>query len=394
MANDGIKIKAPVSMTDIATVLGDSTNMGVSENIKIWSRNKPYEAHDNHYKTQTGNDRLRNAYGFYWWNVSQEADAPFATSASALMDKALASKGEWKWKKPVTTQRMGDFDGYNHLAHQPYDVSSYVLGGANRVIGLIRPWDADPELGYDKEVEIHASDMPAVDGANVIAGFECLMLMRPVEGGEIIIVPTYSPDNMTVGDLDSMMDANFTYETPPTDGQKTYDVVFAASDINRNYWMYFPTGVGRVTTGAALSAYLMRFRPLDIGGSKIEYNDRNTTLDVLELNLRISNNMARPITVQYTIHIWIDGEYDSTDNPVSGSISVAGGTYASIEKADLYPNDDATIDNIKMTMDLNYYDNGVWNYCRYDFLAKKIMDGNTSEDDGVTIAEIAESENA
>ena len=64
MANDVIKITAPVSMTDIATVLGESKDMARSGNVKPWAKNKPFEAHENPYVAQDDAARKRGAYGF------------------------------------------------------------------------------------------------------------------------------------------------------------------------------------------------------------------------------------------------------------------------------------------------------------------------------------------
>jgi hypothetical protein len=106
MGNNGIKITAPVSATDIATVIGESENMARSQNVKPWSKCKPFETHDNPHKLQDDVARKKAAYGFYWWNVSQEQDAPFELSAYHLYEKIMGMTDDSWQLKPITVSRF------------------------------------------------------------------------------------------------------------------------------------------------------------------------------------------------------------------------------------------------------------------------------------------------
>ena len=118
MGVNGTKITAPVSMTDIATVLGESVDMANSGNINPWAKYKPFKTNGNPYKPQTDADRKDAAWGFYF--DSDDPNAPCARNAKDLFDKIVYEDINWA-RKDIDVSRMGDFDGYNHAAVVGYE---------------------------------------------------------------------------------------------------------------------------------------------------------------------------------------------------------------------------------------------------------------------------------
>lgn len=113
MANNGTKITAPISIdADIAPVLGvgsyDLGTLCTSDKVNKWSWIKPFEL-DNPFPTL---DQQKLYSGFFIENTN----TPWNTTVKVF-----------KYKKPTSWLRAGDFDGYNHAASTP---SSSVEKGA------------------------------------------------------------------------------------------------------------------------------------------------------------------------------------------------------------------------------------------------------------------------
>lgn len=243
MANDGIKITAPVGMTDIATVLGDSTDMARSGNVKPWAKNKPFEPHENPYVVQDDAARKRGAYGFYWWNVSQEEDAPFELSAYHLYEKITGLTDDSWQLKPITVSRASDFDGYDHSAKMPY---SYGCDSSTRDHNKEVYLTMDSGLS---EGNLTLDDMPDVFGTPISNyAVKCLYRKAGESGLHVEDAGYY------VGDLSASLYASVAFRVPPTIRGNTdvYYYIWAATNADdsgaeRIAWLAFPNSTGAFT---------------------------------------------------------------------------------------------------------------------------------------------------
>ena len=243
MGNSGTKITAPVSMTDIATVIGESTDVARSGNIKSWAKYKPFESHDNPYIVQDEAARKKGAYGFYWWNVNQEEEAPFELSAYHLYEKIMGMTDDSWQLKPVSRSRMGDFVGYDHNAHMPYaygcDSSTH---DHNKEVYLTM------ESGLS-EGNLIIEDMPAVFGTE-IADYSVRCIYRKSGESDIHIADS----GYYVGDLSASNYASVAFRVPPTVKGNTdvYYYIWAATNADdsgaeRIAWLAFPNSTGVFT---------------------------------------------------------------------------------------------------------------------------------------------------
>lgn len=120
------KITAPISLTDIARAIGDTTDMGASEKINKWAKFKPVR-HD----FSLGNRPAD------WWKAKDgwcglditDAKVSNTSDVSGIGLKYSYDKTNgWKHAAPrkgIDKQRMLDFEGYNHNA-QPF-IGGYTM---------------------------------------------------------------------------------------------------------------------------------------------------------------------------------------------------------------------------------------------------------------------------
>lgn len=309
MANDGIKITAPVSMTDIATVIGDSTDMAQSENINGWSKNKPFEPHENFYEVQDDAARRKAAYGFYWWNVSQEEEAPFALAAAYVFDKAIDANGEWKWKKPVTTDRMSDFDGYDHSAILPYRYTDKTAGGDSDHWKIL-----ELEMLPVAESNVVAESMPSVFGTEIM-DYMVKFIYSRMENGERVEVKVIDV-GCFVGDLSAANKITAEFKVPPTvQGEPHYySYVWAATNKDElaadRAWFYFPNGVGEFVYDGFYQVryaydtdYLPSpFEAINVNGYVVTSAEHE--VKSLKLVLEAYHNFNYPAEGKLILHVW------------------------------------------------------------------------------------------
>lgn len=323
MANNGIKITAPVSMTDIATVLGDSTDMAQSENVNIWSKNKPFEPHENLFIVQDDAARRKAAYGFYWWNWVYEAEAPFADNATTLLNLAIANSGKWL-RKEITVSRMGDFDGYNHQAKRPYryDATTPNLGAT---------YYLRPVHDYtDPNVEIVMSDMPDFTGdwSISVADMHIVVIYR-MKGSSSSATSVWT--GFTIADLDNGLIGSATsINLPALNGlaRREYDCIFAATNLpdsesmedidgNTPVFFYLPESLLTLVRKEGLSwSWGNVFNGETFRGMLLEDSNYNYIFDAtawvnrVYMALVIKNEFDQDLDWQISIKVW-DGSNDS-----------------------------------------------------------------------------------
>ena len=125
------KITAPVSIDDVKSVLGESSNdlatLSKSENIKMWSKNKPIK-HNCLFKPTDAQKKEVN-YGisnipYYRLLGKMTQDVINGSMQNATNISTLDTSIEpWHYQKPIggytSPYRLGDFDGYFANAEPP-----------------------------------------------------------------------------------------------------------------------------------------------------------------------------------------------------------------------------------------------------------------------------------
>lgn len=234
MGNVNGKIFAPISMKDIAKVIGTTIDMARSDNVNIWAKNKPFESKSNPDYPQTDEDRKAAAWGILW-DVEHD-ESVCARSASELYEKANRNGAEWKWQKP-TISRMGDFIGYNHRAILPY--SYYYLSGNNDHIKQFKL-----KQSSSPNAELLLNIMPEVD--DVALNDYAIVGIYKRDG----ITPEVVVSEYTLADLDRLKEISLNIKVNPTvEGEPHYyDMIFAAtnqfeSGYNNARWICFPNSI-------------------------------------------------------------------------------------------------------------------------------------------------------
>lgn len=331
MSNSNGKITAPVNMTDIATVLGKTGVLIDGSEANKWAKNKPFETYNNPRIEQTASDREQGAYGFYWWNMTKESSAPIASTAYDCMQKAAANAGTWL-RKPPTIVRMGDFDGYNHNAVQPYLLNAPTNGSKT----ISQRVYVDP---YDSNAEIRVSDMPDLaqtTGADVSA-LKIGVLYR--KKGLTTMYLKFSDEGFTMADIDNGsagQDWSITFSLPVSSsdtGTLTGETVMVATDADSvddtGTWIYIPDTY-RVITYAAVSGLLVTYDSdgngtglilNDSSGNFI--NDDSSEVDSLTLVMTMKNDQAYAVNYEYYVYLYGTDGWSSREIIYSGAGQLA-----------------------------------------------------------------------
>lgn len=250
-----------ISLSEIATCIKDfrrdkngNYDLGMlctSPNIKIYSKNKPFVVADgtNLRGVQTEEARRLAAYGFHWWNRGRDSQAPFGTSATECLNKAIANEGKWPYNRPTEIFRVQDFDGYKHNAEKPYrfDINSADLGQTNYLLPVLDPGNTN--------IQIKLTDMPdfEADYSGSMEDLNIVVIYR-LSGSTGSARVKFS--GQTVGDLDG---GTFTETIDLAFGslngaiKREYDVCFAATnatsedDTDDVFYLYLPEGLGKIT---------------------------------------------------------------------------------------------------------------------------------------------------
>lgn len=118
MANNGIKITAPVSVSDLASVLGDTTDLGRSPSINKWAKYRSFKNYVDSAVHKLATDEVRAASD---WGID-------VTHVGDSYDSML-SRTEYSILLPAATDycRLADFDGYNHLAKCGFGFTNSII---------------------------------------------------------------------------------------------------------------------------------------------------------------------------------------------------------------------------------------------------------------------------
>ena len=393
MGNNGTKITAPVSMTDIATVIGDSTDMANSVNINDWSKNRPFEPHENLYIVQDDAARRKAAYGFYWWNFTRESEAPFASNAKDLLDRAIANNGKWK-RKPITVSRMGDYDGYNHAARPPYAYSGTSNDAAAQNPKYLMVTSADPN---NPNIEITLSDMPDFTGdwGMSMGDLELVVIYRRHDlNGTPYVLNT----GMYIADLDV---SPYTVESGGLSltSNGTWDYIWAATN-NDDLWMYLPNSLGTMVLADGL---VIKW---EWGSGEFEaYNTSGYTItsdsgvvESMQFYLTGENKYGHDLDIEYTLKIWNRSnanegyEYAITkiyDIETIGEYFQPLWDTVEINTAEV----SAKPSDCMLTLDMRYKRSGAsateqWTSKHYNFLTEQLESYASTEADGVSVWDI------
>lgn len=403
-----------ISLDDIAACLRDyrvNTSgrrdlglLATSPNVNRWAKYKPFIAaadNDHPYGVQTLEDRKNAAYGFAWWNRdSTDANAPIATSAEALMDKALALNGEWVYNKPTTRFRVQDFDQYNHLAKQPYDYQNLTpIGYTQKYVKvLLEPNNA--------KNEILLSDMPNIQEAgDILTDYRIVALYRLKGSTGEVNVATDENNPITVADLDAFetmeaLELNF---SPVLDGStKVYDLIWAATNAYDNtdnpIWIYLGNSLDEIKLAAsfyaAYEAGAGYFEAFDTNGIEIE-GSSSAIVGSINPYIEGANNLDYALEVQFTTKIWDSTETDgysvaqtlTETETISAESGFTYGPSIDIDIAGI----SATATNMLITMDIQFRrasSNEAWTYRHFDFLNNKLNNYASTESDGVSVLSI------
>lgn len=392
MIENGVKIKAPVSMTNIATVIGDSTDMGQSENVNIWAKYKPFRSRSaKPKKEQTDADRKVAAWGFYF--DSSDPNAPCDRSATELINKILNENVDWTWERPILS-RFGDFDGYNHAAVVPY--SQYLLSSNIDHIKRVQLLQSS-----SPNAEMLMNLMPEVDGVPM-DDYAIACIFREVNNPASEVAIT--PDNLY--GLTEYFSTEVSFKVPLTTKYETrnFEYIFAATNAEESgmtisKWIYFPNTRGEFVMSGYYDMFLRdygdtpKFQAINING--FELTESTQQIKNLSLCFECFYNLSfRPKgkfilyawngarytqfnDEQHKVYehdLWEDGQFYIEALNIQGAVSGAAATDAMIAMA-IYVNDpdDAA--------------SGMMNYTPYyfDFENNRIRLGVPTAEHGISI---------
>lgn len=390
------KITAPVSITDIAMAVGKTTDISRSPHIKRYAKYKPFESYAaNPHAEQTEVDRKQGAYGFYWWNMSAESNAPIARSAEDCLAKAKSNNGAWLIK-PHTIARMGDFIGYDNQAKPPYGYTNpSPVANNQKYLGAY--------LERDNSGNIKLSDMPDMaDASDIFTDFRIVVIYRlNTSTGAVSYVDT----GYTVADFDMPTDIGNVEVTltPVTDGSsRVYDMTWAATNYYDNpddaIWVYLPEGYDTLTVKAAITLQYEYaaggFEVESTSGTQIT-GSSSLIVGAIQPYLEGSMNLNYGIDLTYTFRMWdrtMDSGYDgaleySESMTLGADAKYSIDPYIEVSIGEV----SATVLNFMITLDIQFRRSGsteAWTYRHFDFVNDKLVQYASGEADGVTLLTI------
>lgn len=401
-----------ISLSDIATALRDyrvntygRRDLGMlatSPNINKWAKYKPFivRGDNNHPRgVQTEEDRRDAAYGFYWWNYILENEAPFADSASACLDKAIANNGEWAYKKPINVFRVQDFDQYKHNAETPYrvDINSPDLGQNNYIRAVHDP--------SNPNIELTLSDMPDFNGdySGSCADMNIVYLWRMKNTTAMNVhftgLKVSDIDNHTTAGADAV---HINMGQLGSYVRKEYDfcvaATTAASADDDGAWVYLPDSLKTIVfKEGVVWVYSDVFNGETFNGFLINptsgaYNSND--VQDFAIGFTITNEFENAIDYRMSILMWNDGEGELINNAWTlytdeGQISKGGAMVKDLTleiPADV--NGPHTADGLKIAINFDYKNVANTDYIhRHMNLLTERFETYEAED-GYTLAEI------
>ena len=391
---------------EVAQCIGDyrTTKLGrdvgllcSSPKVNKWAKNKPMESMANPYVMQTDSMKKMSAYGFYWWNINQETDAPFATSASALLTKAINNNGEWK-VRPLSVYRLGDFDGYDHSAVRPYDYytfeQDYISTRRMYIMNILE----------GRNIQIRLSDMPDIDVTEgTIADWDVVFIYKD-ESGTVRTVDT----GMTVRQLHGSGDgadnistyANVSLTPVTDDSVKKFDYVWAATNANTSLdeemaWVYFPESYGQMSVLAALIVSYstfdnVTFEQYDVTNNYINKTNTTTPIYYLHLGIEADSRYEFPIKIEYKLTCWNGDEPSAQEHTFTDTQTVVSWE-AFTKKYSIGEYVYATSLNLKLTLDVvarRSDNNTLLSTQHFNFMTGKLENGTANKNNAPTVYEI------
>lgn len=407
-----------VSTYEIATCLDDSRlntrgqrDLGMlctSPKIDIWAKNKPFVVADGVKEREEQSDEARRlaAYGFYWWNLSLDADAPFGRSATECMAKAIEKNGAWEYKRPYRVFRALDFNGYSHLARIPYqyDTASGNLGNTNSFRALR---DVN-----DPKVEITLSQMPDFSGDfnGSVSDLNLVIIYRQKNG--TVTNVRFTP--YKVSDLDAGVTTSpESFSFPALNGATSRDwyVLFAATnaqsadDVDDVFYLYLPESLMLINQRVGVSwqyetafVYGESFYGLVPANSGYEViTGRNDEASYLFLGMSFLNQFENAINWRIQFLAW--NEAEGEDISSAWEIYTASGT---LSKGSRFYFEDAgdtvevslrdvptpTLGNTKIAVNFWYKDVANTSYISKHFDLLNGSLGDYSASSGVTLYDL------
>ena len=306
MGNANGKIFAPVSMTDIATVIGDSTDLARSENVNIWAKYQPFETNGNPYKQQTEIDRRDAAWGFYF--DSSDPNAPCGRSATELINKIIDGDVDWA-RKDISVSRMGDFINYNHYAINPYS-QNFLSGNIDHIKRVQLIQSSSPNA------EMLLNDMPEVDGVPMNDyAIACIYREANSPASEVAIAPE------SLHGLTENFSTEVSFKVPLTTKYDTryFEYIFAAtnaeeSGMNISKWIYFPNTRGEFVMSGYYDMFLRdyddtpKFQAINING--YELTESTQQIKTLSLCFECSHNLSFRPKGKFILYAWNGAQYE------------------------------------------------------------------------------------
>ena len=373
-------------MEQIATCLGDfrvstlGRDLGMlctSPKISQWSKNKPFEAVQNQYGVQTDEQRKLAAYGFHWWNIVRESNAPIATTALSLIEKAKANNGEWIYKKPTSAFRAWDFDGYNHTAEKPYDY----LGNNAPIYEPRREFYVGTNTD-NSNIEIRLSDMPSIESTygdgDIIMSTLNLALIYRKKGSNTASVAFAGN---IINTLDTQMYSDHIFlqlEKVNNDAVIEYEMVWAATNVvegmtmDEQFWIYLPNSFQTIQVAAPCYVSWETYPPF-------EYTASSGYVNTIKFILDATSRLGLGYSYKYVITIWADNYDDRITKTIVGTILD--------DEIPISPMS-GTAEQIHVTIDFGYKSStdSSWTMMKYDIINNTLGEKESTEADGLTVA--------
>ena len=399
-------------LDDIATCIGDfriSTLGGrgigmlcTSPKVNTWSRNKPFCAVQNKYGVQSDNDRRMAAYGYYWFlgENSDYSNAPAAHTPIGLIEQAKKLSCEWKLK-PLDCYRVWDFDGYHHLAKNPYE-----YGNSNTSNGaIVRSPYVRYKEGEEYTNSISLANMPHPNNALTSVNWEDFHIVAIVCYENRLANLQVVDTELTVKYLEETTDdfAAASVHLPQiTSGQRVYDFLWAATNADvsdssnfeysdNNWWIYLPESY---TTWLQVAQGISIKWNMSEGGFQFSTNSRGK-INYLSLILNTSSTYNYDVYYIWELTIWTDGKELENGTQYSGNNIPDSGKPVDpilrIVPDDLSYADVDTPENTMIALTLNAYRADtrvkIGTYC-FDPIGESLTSGEATTADGWSVREI------
>ncbi len=362
--------------------------LATSGKVQKWAKNKPFEAPRYPTKKQDDTERKLAAWGFHWWNTSRnDEDAPFATTAAGLYSKAKNKNFDWIWDKPKSAFRINDFDGYSHLAKQPYEYSNDLLT-ENKVVERVVYIDPN-----DSRNELLASMFPSVvNNSDEIADFKIAVIYTKDDGETV----NTAISDYTVADVDrgTRVTVDLTLSEPINpDFPYEYKTMVVATNANEDIWMYLPKSMTKVTVKMGGVFVTYEESSVDYGFMATNASGNAVTSDTevsqVELDFMFENKSEVAHAVNGYITIWnTDDGYANAQTfyPFGNSSFQIGANSRVYEFDTILDLLDVSGTASKLKIAFTYEYSGKARH--FDFVNDVSVANAATESDGVTLLEI------